>query len=69
MKKSYNPRHDESEEEWESEAHLCFSKAAESEFTRLKLELKRKAGLLDKPSWYSRVIKFMKGLFGSGNIR
>lgn len=53
-------KHDE-DEDWEAEASLAYSQAAESEFSRLKHSLKVKAGLIPLP-WYQRALNRFKSL-------
>ncbi len=55
-------RKDFEDETWEADAQASFAVAAESEFSRLKQDLKRKAGLLPTP-WYIRVLHRLKRLF------
>lgn len=51
----------EDDYDWEFEAGETFGLMAQSEFERIKLDLKRKAGLLPLPL-HTRVKNFFKGL-------
>lgn len=55
-------RKDDEDYEWESDAILTYSGAAESEFKRLKDGLKAKAGILPTTPWrraWNRVAGFL----------
>lgn len=52
-------RKTDEDEDWEANAAVAYSQAAESEFARLKHQLKVKAGLIRYP-WYSRLYRWFR---------
>lgn len=62
MKIKENNEKDQDYDDWEGDAQASFSLAANSEFTRLKEELKRRAGILPLP-WYRNLLNKVITLF------